>query len=471
MAEMPAIEPSPRGAIFVLGRKLDSIPFSGYQILIIAVLGLVGFVESYDLVLTGSLLVLAKVPLHLTGSDMQWLIFGPPVALMVSGAAFSAVGDRLSRKAILLIGVITTTFFTLLIPLVQTAEQLIILRLLIGLGAGGVVSMAFPIAAELMLAQHRRTYSAAYEMSLAAAFFIVPGIAALLAGNVNAFRLLALPGGLALLVVPAIIYFVLPESPRWHLRRGRPQVAVDLVNHIIARSGNRVPPLTLAALGDTTPAAREQVPPYWALFAKGQLRWTAVGVLCGVFAGTTFFLVATLLPKALSEQGFAISASLGLTSIVYVASFFGKAFTGFLMEIIGRRWTIFYALTGSLPGICMMLLAHRASGYATVLMMAGGLITGFTVLSAFTATRMYLSEQFPTALRGRGHIFGETVGRVFANGLVPALIVPYTASPTIFFGSMLLLVAIGAFIPIVFGRETVGQLEAVTETEQAPALV
>jgi MFS transporter, putative metabolite transport protein len=468
MAEIRPIDRSATPASFVLGRKLDSIPFSGYHVLIITVLGLVGFIESYDLILTGSLLVLAKAPLHLTDADNRWLIFGPPVMLMLSGFGFSAFGDRLSRKAILLIGVTTTTFFTLLIPLVQTAEQLIIVRLLIGLGAGGVVSAPFPIAAELMPAQHRRTYSAVYEMSLAAAFTVVPFIGSLLAGNVNAFRFLALPGGLAVTVVPVIVYFALPESPRWHLRRGRPQVAVDTVNRIIARCGNPVPPLTVAALGDTTPAAREQLPPYWALFAKGQLRWTAVGVLCGVFAGSAFFLIATLLPKALSEQGFAVGASLGLTSIVYAASFFGKGFTGFLMEIIGRRWTIFYALAGSLPGICLMLLAHRAPGYEPVLMTAGGLIIGFTVLSTFTASRLYLSEQFPTALRGRGQIFGESFGRVFANGLVPFLIEPHTASPTIFFGAIFVIVAIGAFIPIVFGRETIGQLETVTE--RVPAL-
>jgi MFS family permease len=180
-----------------------------------------------------------------------------------------------------------------------------------------------------------------------------------------------------------------------------------------------VPPLTLAALGDHQEAAREPLPPYWALFARGQLRWTTVGILAGVCAGTAFFLISVLLPKALNDQGFAVSASLGLTSIVYAASFFGKGFTGFLMEIIGRRWTIAYALLGSLPGLALMLLAHRAGDYASVVMVAGGLIIGFTVLSAFTATRVYLSEQFPTALRGRGHIFGESFGRLFAGGLAP----------------------------------------------------
>ena len=38
---------------FILGGKLDSIPFSPYHLVVIAVLGLVGFVDGYDLVVTG----------------------------------------------------------------------------------------------------------------------------------------------------------------------------------------------------------------------------------------------------------------------------------------------------------------------------------------------------------------------------------------------------------------------------------
>jgi len=277
-----------------------------------------------------------------------------------------------------------------------------------------------------------------------------------------------LPGGLAVTVVPVIVYFVLPESARWQLRRGRPQAAVDIVNRIIRRSGNRVPPLTVAALGDHQEAAREQLPPYWALFAKGQLRWTTVGILCGVCAGTAFQLINNLLPKALVDQGAAVGLGFGVATLVYCASIPGKAFTGFLMEIIGRRWTITYALAGSLPGLLLMLIAHRTGEYATVVMVAGGLITGFTVLSSFTAVRMYLSEQFPTALRARGHIFGESFGRLFAAVLAPGLMLSHTGSAPIFFGTIFVVVAIGAFIPIVFGRETVGQLETVTE--RVPAL-
>ena len=90
MAEIRTIDRSATPASFVLGRKLDSIPFSGYHILIIAVLALVGFIEGYDLVMTGSLLVLAKAPLQLTDSDIRWLAVGPTFMLCLGG--FFVVG-------------------------------------------------------------------------------------------------------------------------------------------------------------------------------------------------------------------------------------------------------------------------------------------------------------------------------------------------------------------------------------------
>jgi hypothetical protein len=60
------------------------------------------------------------------------------------------------------------------------------------------------------------------------------------------------------------------------------------------------------------------------------------------------------------------------------------------------------------------------------------------------------------------------VARLFAGVLAPFLMEPYTGSATIFFGTILVVVALGAFIPLGLGRETVGRLETVTEA--VPAL-
>ena len=450
-------------ASHVLGGKLDSIPFSGYHLLVILVLGLVALIDGYDGSMTGTLIVLAKQPLHITPGEIRVLAVAGAVTGCMGGFAAAAISDHWSRRTVLLLGVAAINFFTLLIPLVQSAEQLILVRLLTGLAGGFAASAAFPIAAELMPAQHRRTYSAIYEMMLASSFTLVPLVGFFLAGNPNGFRLLALPATFGLFVVPVLLYRLVPESPRWYLRRGNPQAAVDIVNRIISRTGNRVAPLTVTALGTDPATTREKLPSFAALFHRGQLRWTVVGIVCLVCAQVSFFSISVLLPKALVDQGAAVALGLGLTSLVYFASIPGKGFTGFLMEIIGRRWTITYCLAGSLPGLLLMATAHLAGHYAIVVFVAGALITGFTVLSTFTAVRVYLSEQFPTALRGRGQYFGELTGRLFAAVAAPFLLVPYTGSPMIFFGTLAVVAAIGAFVPVLFGKETVGQLETVTE--------
>src|SRR5580658_7904740 len=100
---MTAVTPLPTqgaSALEILGRKQDSIPFAAYHIGLILVLGLVGFVEGYDLALGGSLIVLAKGPLHLTGGDVRLLVLGPTFVVAIAGLAAALLSDRLSRKTI-----------------------------------------------------------------------------------------------------------------------------------------------------------------------------------------------------------------------------------------------------------------------------------------------------------------------------------------------------------------------------------
>jgi MFS transporter, putative metabolite:H+ symporter len=453
MPDMPAIT--------VLGRKLDSIPFSSYHIAVILVLGLVGFTDGYDLALTGSLLVLAKGPLHITPDQIRWLTVAATMFVVVGGFISAAISDHVSRKTIIQIGVVGMTFFTLMIPFVQTAEQLIVVRLLTGIGLGFAITAPFPVAAELMPAQHRRTYGAIYEICLASAFALLPLVAGFLAGSDNGFRWIALPGGLALFVVPILVHLVIPQSARWQLRHGRVQEAVDTVNQYIRRCGDKVPHLTVQELGSNLAEQRQQLPPFSAIFAPGQFRWTAVGIVTAMCAGTCYYLNAILLPKALIEQGSGVATGFAITTIVFLSTIPGKAFNALLMERWGRRWTIAYTMSGAFPGLILMATAHLGGEYAGLMMTAGAVIMGFTALSSFTVVRVYLSEQFPTALRGRGNIFGEAFGRIFAGVLAPFLIEPHVGSPIAFFGTITVVVLVGAFIPVLFGKETVGQLETV----------
>jgi putative MFS transporter len=452
----------------ILGRKLDSIPFSPYHIIMIVVLGFVGFIEGYDLALSGSLLVLAKVPLHLDPEQIRALAVWPTLVVVLGGFAAAAMSDRISRLAVMQIGVILSTLCTLLIMLVQNYEQLLLLRLLTGIGLGFTISAPFPIAAELMPARHRRTYAAIYEVMLASAFTLLPFVGFMLANNPNGFRLVGLPGGVTLFVAPVLIWFLIPESPRWLLRRGRVDAAVEAVNVLIRRCGSRVAPMTVDDLAIGMPVIDEQLPSFWKLFAPGQIRWTSVGILCGIAGGTAYYLIAILLPKALVDQGTAVALSFGLSSLVFAASIPGKLFNGYMMEVVGRRWTITGSFVLAIPGLALMMTAHQMSSGGALAFEAGTLITGFTVLSCFPAVRMYLSEQFPTALRGRGHFFSESFGRLFAGVLAPFVMASHTGDATIFFGTMLGVVTFGACVPLLFGRETLGNLEMFTEVVPEP---
>ena len=87
---MTAVTPLPiagNSAIEALGRKQDTIPFAAYHVGLILVLGLVGFVEGYDLALGGSLIVLAKGPLHLTSGDISFLVLGPTLVVASPASA------------------------------------------------------------------------------------------------------------------------------------------------------------------------------------------------------------------------------------------------------------------------------------------------------------------------------------------------------------------------------------------------
>src|SRR6516162_11965026 len=96
MTANPGIAMSASPASHVLGRKLDTIPFSPYHVVLVVVLGFVGFIEGYDLALSGSLLVLARVPLHLSPEEIRWLAVAPTFVVVLGGFAGAGMSDRVS---------------------------------------------------------------------------------------------------------------------------------------------------------------------------------------------------------------------------------------------------------------------------------------------------------------------------------------------------------------------------------------
>ena len=468
MAATPTIGMTAIPASHVLGGKLDSIPFSAYHVAVILVLGLVALVDGYDGSMTGTLLVLAKQPLHITPGGFRVLAVAAALAACVGGFVAAVFSDHWSRRTVLVLGVASINFFTLLIPLVQSGEQLIILRLLTGLAGGFAASAAFPIAAELMPAQHRRTYGAIYEMMLACSFTLVLLVGFLLAGNPNGFRLMALPALLGLFAAPVLVYLLIPESPRWYLRRGNPEAAVAVVNRIIGRlrqsrgaadgysawgktrAGRRtaaavrgpVSPgsaaldrsrhsksrlraslllynLRSAAEGSDRSRRRRRLEP-WAELTGVPGEHSRQGLYRVPHGGDRAAVDDHLLPRRIAPRTSADG---------------GSAFHGALRDRRVRRRSADHRV-------------HRA-------------------VDLHGRAGLPLRAVPDGTPRARA-IFWQVVRTFRRRRLAPFLLEPYTGSPAIFFGTLAVVASIGAFVPVLFGKETVGQLETVTEGVPAP---
>jgi MFS family permease len=67
-----------------------------------------------------------------------------------------------------------------------------------------------------------------------------------------------------------------------------------------------------------------------------------------------------VLPQVAALVGAAaVTLGFGLSMLLFVVTIPGKFFTGFIMEIIGRRSTITYCFADAIPGLALTALAHR----------------------------------------------------------------------------------------------------------------
>ena len=87
------------------------------------------------------------------------------------------------------------------------------------------------------------------------------------------------------------------------------------------------------------------------------------------------------------DQGAAVAVSFGLSSLVFAASIPGKLFNGYMMEIVGRRWTITGSFVLAIPGLIMMMTAHQMGSASTIARSSSPRSTsGATARTTSTAT-------------------------------------------------------------------------------------
>ncbi|HEY2459825.1 MAG TPA: MFS transporter [Candidatus Acidoferrum sp.] len=187
------------------------IPLTAYQIRLLAVLSLINFVNFAARQVLIPLIPLLRGQLHISdaqlGSLQTWLL----VVLATASIPFGFLADRLSRKAIIAIGVLLWSLATFAGGLASTFVFFLVARAFVGLGEA-----AYAPAAQSMISggfpQERRAFAQAIfacGMLLGgAAGQVLGGIIGSRQGWQEAFFVVALLG-----IIPALALFWIDEPP------------------------------------------------------------------------------------------------------------------------------------------------------------------------------------------------------------------------------------------------------------------
>ena len=335
------------------------------------------------------------------------------------------LADRFGRVRTLQITVIWFACFTFLCGFAQDYRQLLILRALMGLGFGGEWAAGAVLMGEVIRPQHRGTAVGSVQSGWAVGW----GIAAILA---------------------TVLFTVLPENTAWRslfFVGVAPAFLVFFVRRFVDE-----PPIFKAAQART---AGSHASP-WEIFRPAILRTTILTSLLSTGAQGGYYAIATWLPTYLkSERQLSVIGTGGYIGVIIVGSFAGYLVSAYLSDRIGRRANfILFAICSILAVIVYTLLPIN-----DMLMLILGFPLGFFASGIFSGMGAFLTENFPTSIRGSGQGFAYNFGRGVAAlnptfvGMLSATL-PLGQSIGVFAGVAYgLLIVAALLLPETKGRE------------------
>ncbi|MFF9818612.1 MFS transporter [Streptomyces sp. NPDC014006] len=309
------------------------------------------------------------------------------VVSAVGGALAGVLADRVGRVRALLLTVITYAVFTVACGFAPNFETLLLFRALQGLGFGGEWAVGAILVAEYASARHRGRTLGAVQSAWAAGWALAVIVYTLVFSFVDdalAWRVMFWTGAL-----PALLVL-------WVRRRvhDAPEAAAAR-----ERSGEK---------GSFT-----------AIFKPGLLRTTVFAGLLSTGVQGGYYTLATWVPTYLkSERGLSVVGTGGYLTFLISGAFIGYLTGGYLTDRLGRRRNIW--LFALLSALCIAAYANIPSGANTLLLVLGFPL-GFCMSAIFSGFGSYLSELYPTAVRGTGQGFtyntGRAVGAVFPTSV------------------------------------------------------
>ena len=215
-----------------VGALLDEGRWSGYQKLLVAATALTIIFDGLDNQLLGAAIPSMMAEWGLPRPAFATVLAAALFGMMIGGFIGGYIGDRFGRRVALLGSVISFGVLTLLMAFVDDVSTLMALRFFAGLGLGGAMPNAAALASEYVPLRRRP-----FAVTLTVVCIPLGGTLAGFTGAVilpaYGWRALFFVGGTLPLVLAALLWKVLPESPRYLARhRSRWPELVSLLRRL-----------------------------------------------------------------------------------------------------------------------------------------------------------------------------------------------------------------------------------------------
>ncbi len=392
--------------------SMDLSTFSRRHVALYATVIFFHFFDGFDVLMIGTVLPGIVATFKLTSVQAGLLVSSVFFGMLIGAISITMLADRVGRKRALFLAIGWYAVFSLIAATATSYEELLVVRLLEGLGLGAEVPLVFTYVVEFVPFRKRGFLAA----SSVVFWLSAGGIASLVA--ILVVPLFTWRGMFGLGAIPAILLVVawrsVPESIRYLVSRNRFDEAEATVRRFSTVDFESVDPKTAARqMPQNAVAAKTGFPE---IFRGGYLRYTLAIWGLNFGSGMVFFGLSAWLPSIFIRMGYTDVHSFAFSGLIATAGAVGCFCHALLLDVFGRRPTI--SISFLIGGAAMLAWGNATSIY---MIMTLGALTAFTGAGGVTGCiHTYNVELYPTENRATGAGFATAWQRM--GGIVAPMV-------------------------------------------------
>ena len=424
----------------------------GYLIFLSVVAALGGFLFGYDTAVISGTIAQVTQLFQLDALQQGWYV-GCALVGSIVGVLFAGIlSDKLGRKLTMVISAVLFSTSALGCALSADFAQLVVYRIIGGVGIG-VVSIVSPLyISELAVAQYRGRLVSLYQLAVTVGFLGAYLVNYQLLAWAESGTQLSVDwlnkifitevwrGMLGMETLPAILFFIIiffiPESPRWLIVRGKELKAVNILEKIY----NSITEAK-SQLKETKSVLNSETRSEWSLLMKpGIFKAVIIGVciaILGQFMGVNAVLYYG--PSIFENAGLSGGDSLFYQVLVGLVNTLTTVLALVIIDKVGRKKLVYYGVSGmvvSLILIGLYFLFGDSLGVSSLFLLVFFLFYVFCcAVSICAVVFVLLSEMYPTKVRGLAMSragFALWIGTYLIGQLTPWMLQNLTPAGTFF---------------------------------------